>query len=186
MVSRNSYLPGQLGLNELLSSYPIDKMSFFLAKPSKRFDSQSQILSKKSFPRERSLWENYPKILTFSSVLLPEENMQHTCKWDTRQKIQPPIINNPPALFLWRFSSVNHTHQSPPSYPDLVNQRNLVLQEHTPRNSLLRLMIFLLPKWRPIAIRSTAHSLQFFVDADFRREMVFDRQMILISRLDWH
>ena len=62
--------------NELLSSYPTDKMSFFLAKPSKRFDSWSQILSKKS-------WENYPKILTFSSILLPEENIQHTCKWDT-------------------------------------------------------------------------------------------------------
>ena len=40
----------------------------FSAKLSKRFDRRSQILSKRSFPGERILWENYPKILTFSSV----------------------------------------------------------------------------------------------------------------------
>ncbi len=40
----------------------------FSAKLSKRFDCRSQILSKRSFPGERILWENYPKVLTFSSV----------------------------------------------------------------------------------------------------------------------
>jgi hypothetical protein len=43
------------GLAELRGGWPIEQDEFFSAKPSKRFDSRSQILSKKSFPGERSL-----------------------------------------------------------------------------------------------------------------------------------
>ncbi len=77
----------------------------FSAKLSKRFDCRSRILSKRSFPGERILWENYPKILTFSSVYNSPRKIQHTCKCDTRQKkYNPPYSTTNQLCFRHAFS----------------------------------------------------------------------------------
>ena len=78
------------------------------------------------------------------------------------------------------------THQSPPSYPDLANRRNLVLHVQTPRSSLLRLIIFSLPKCRRMAILSIPQSLQFLRVAVFIKGIVLDFQMMEIPMWDRH
>ncbi len=81
-------------------------------------------------------------------------------------------------------------HQSPPSYSDLVNPRNLVLQLHTPCSSLSRFKIFLhlwaLVKFCSIIMRSAVHNLQTFVPAVLMRLMVFEHQRMSTLMLVWH
>ncbi len=77
----------------------------------------------------------------------------------TLKKNTIPHIQQPTGSFLG-FTP----HQSPPSYSDLANRRNLVLQLHTPRSSLLRFKTFLclwtLVKFHPNIMRSATHNLQ--------------------------
>ena len=86
----------------------------------------------------------------------------------TGNKIRPSVLNFPPALF-W---ALPHPHQSPPSYSDLANRRNLALQLHTQRISLLRFRIFLrlweLVRFCPMIMCSVAHNLLTFCPAVWR------------------
>ncbi len=80
----------------------------FSAKLSKRFDCWSQILSKKSFPGERILWENYPKILTFSSVYYSPRKIYNTHANATLVKkniYNPPYSTTHQLCFRHAFSA---------------------------------------------------------------------------------
>jgi hypothetical protein len=101
----------------------------------------------------------------------------HVALTTLKQNTTPRILQ-PTSSFL-----VFTPHQSPPSYSDLAKRRNLVLQLHTPRSSILRFKIFLrlwsLVKFCPIIMHSTAHNLQIFAPAILTRLMVFERQRML-------
>ena len=164
----------------LLSSYPIVRYQIrciFVSDALRKVClSESNFIKEISPPGKKSkkkitLEPNYLKFVSRQGIVHITHANVALVKKNTTPHTQQPTSSVFVALA---------THQSPPSYPDLANHRNLVLQEHTPRSSLLRLIMFVLPKCRRIAILSTAQSLQVLSVADFIREIVFDFQMMEI------
>ncbi len=102
------------------------------------------------------------------------------------KKIQPPISNSSPTLFL----SFSHPHQSPPSYSNCENRRKLVLHEQIPLSSFFRFNIFLLQCGRlklwPMTMRLAVQRQHILVLAVFNKVMGFDCQMISTSMWDQH
>ena len=104
----------------------------------------------------------------------------------TGKKIQPSALNFSPVLF----QGFPHPHQSPPSYLDRANRRNLALQLHMPCISLLRFQIFLrmwkLVRFFPMIMRSVAHNQQTFCPTVLTRLRMDECQRMLIDMLMRH
>ena len=99
------------------------------------------------------------------------------------KKYNPPYPT-PHKLF---FRAFPHPHQSPPSYSDLVNRRNLVLHVHAPRISVFKFKIFFrlwvepVMFW-PMMTRSVAH-IYIYVGSLFGKFVLPELQLPLSEML---
>jgi hypothetical protein len=112
--------------------------------------------------------------LTFLPVLHPPRSLvhPHPCGIAPLKKIQPPILNNPPAL-VWVLALI----RAP--LPSWISQTvGTLLYSCIRCSSLLRIKIFLrlwaLVMFCPTIIRSIMHNLQAFWPAILMRFMVFE------------
>jgi hypothetical protein len=140
------------------------------------------------------MWEGPFGNITYKTLTLPPECgslgnhtvSTPTCNWFSQKNTTHRTQQHPPLCF----RVLSHPHQSPPSYLDHENLRNLALQVQFPCNSLLRFKILVcrqaLEMFCPRIMRSAAQRRHNFVLADLTKPIVLARYTTSTFMCDWH